>query len=265
MKIKHHVRSWVASLFALGGCADEYLDATIPAVAEQEVADTVPPEDGASLPICPARIETGYDLSSPTAKAWLKYTLSPAETTWISMRLHLDSSVPTATVPFDAAKAEQTSVYSLSTSVFDFVGGSHLLSVWFVRTGSLMWQWHALVPGDEIASAPPDRPFEGARGALQFDEAGALVNASTEYSRWTFWGTPPDAFIAFDFGQLAEQAGKQETTSLSEVSETLSVAQDGYPVGSMSGFAISESGEVTGHFSNGQARHIGGCAPEVDE
>lgn len=88
-------------------------------------------------------------------------------------------------------------------------------------------------------------------GTFQFDGNGKLVNttgASVTISRQSTGATTPQT-IDLDFSRVT---GLRSTNSTLQFSE-----QDGFPIGTLSSFAIGADGSVTGSFTNGLNRTLG--------
>ncbi len=143
-----------------------------------------------------------------------------------------------------------------SVKVYDSLGVSHLLNVKFTRdlvdstapaATAGEWSWTATENGKPVASSATtgNKP-------LYFDNQGNLLNKAQQ----TLTLTPPTPGAApinmsIDFGSLTQLAGD---------SSVAATTQDGFPVGTLQSFTISQEGVITGVFSNGQSRALGQVA-----
>lgn len=174
----------------------------------------------------------------------------------IQMNLNLDAS-GAVTGPFDGSSvlnAELSSNFSTSLSVFDSLGNSHSISVYFTKTADNAWDWNALVDGADITGGTPGTPVIGASGTLTFDSEGILTAQTQDaVPNWDFDGGPvQDQFIGLDMG-----VGLGGTTQFASPSVINSQSQDGFAAGSLGSVAIDPDGTIVGFFTNGQTQAIG--------
>lgn len=177
----------------------------------------------------------------------------------IAVNLDSNSTVP-AIVPFDINNPSGSSNFSNQVTVYDSLGNAHELTVYYNKTGSNTWEWHALIAGDEVVGGVAGTPFEGASGTLSFTTDGALDSETSSASSWDFNGATPGQVIAFDFGNSITTdggTGLDGTTQFASPSATIALDQDGYASGSIAGISIAKDGTVIGVFSNGNERAIG--------
>jgi len=144
--------------------------------------------------------------------------------------------------------------YSTAVSVFDSLGNSHNLTLYFVKTATTgQWDVHANVDGTTDARVT----LSG--GPLQFDTSGVLSAASANI------GVSIDlAGVMSDLGKpnnaaspLAFNLDFAGSTQFGSASGTNSLQQDGFTSGRLTGLSVGNDGIVQGNFSNGQTRKLG--------
>ncbi len=143
-----------------------------------------------------------------------------------------------------------------SVKVYDSLGVSHLLNFKFTRdlvgttapaAAAGEWSWTATENGSPIASSAGtgNKP-------LYFDSNGNLLDKAQQ----SLTLTPPTPGaspinMSIDFSSLTQLAGD---------SSVAANTQDGFPVGTLQSFTISQEGVITGVFTNGQSRPLGQVA-----
>lgn len=169
----------------------------------------------------------------------------------ITANLGADAKVPAAT--WDAAQPSTTSNFSTAITVYDSLGKSHSLDVYFCKTANNSWDWHAMTGGAEIT---------GATGTLTFDSNGALSDAGTPTFSLDFGGGTAAQTVTMDFGTsiTAGGTGYDGITQFAGSSNVSSQSQDGYASGDLSGVSVDSQGVVSGVYSNGQRLNIGQLA-----
>ncbi len=162
---------------------------------------------------------------------------APNPTTQITLGANLDSmaSVP-LTAPFDAT--DNTSFNNTTAvSVFDSLGGSHLLQTYFVKTAAPnSWDTYTLVDGAAVSG--PDALTFNTLGALTTPAGGSITLPAFTPAP----GTNP-LNITVDLGQ-STQFGAPFGINL--------LSQDGFTTGRLVGLDIDSEGIVFARFTNGQ-------------
>ena len=166
------------------------------------------------------------------------------------------SGLPTGAANATGASDGQTGAsptWPTSVKVYDSLGVGHVLNFKFTRdlvappapaASAGEWSWTATENGNPVASSATtgNKP-------LYFDSNGILLNKAQQ----TLTLTPPTPGAApinmnVDFSTLTQLAGD---------SSVAATTQDGFPVGTLQSFTISQEGVITGVFSNGQSRALG--------
>ncbi|HKU44574.1 MAG TPA: flagellar hook protein FlgE [Polyangiales bacterium] len=187
-------------------------------------------------------------------------TVPASATANATVGVNLDANAVQPTLPFDVTNPNGTSNFSNNVTVYDSLGNAHELTVYYAKTGTNSWDWHALVDGGELTGGTAGVPTEGASGTLTFTTDGALDTETVSASSWDFLNATPAQAITFDFGDSITTdtgTGRQGSTQYAAPSSTVAIQQDGYAAGSIAGIAIAQDGTITGVFSNGQQRAIG--------
>ncbi|MDB4989885.1 MAG: protein of unknown function domain protein [Myxococcaceae bacterium] len=185
---------------------------------------------------------------------------TPTGAVKLGVNLNADSAIPIA--PFTATDPGTTSNFSGPVTIYDSLGNPHQTTVYFSKTTDNTYDWHALVDGSEIAGGTPGSPTEGATGTLTFGTSGQLQTSTTTSSVWNFTNAEPGQTIAFDFGKSVDDGGTglDGTTAFGSPNNVNSTSQDGFAAGSVQGISVSNTGMITGSFTNGQIRTLGQVA-----
>jgi flagellar hook protein FlgE len=178
----------------------------------------------------------------------------------VTMVLNLDSTAPIPTAPFDPADPSGTASYSTSIQVFDSLGAPHSLDLYFNKTATNQWEYHAMVSGDDLNPAQPGVNVEAGSGTLTFTTDGALdsLNVNQAISLDFAQATPAQA-ISLDFGPTIADGGSglEGATQFGMQSGVSSQSQDGYSSGDLSGVSIDPNGLVQASFTNGRRITVG--------
>ena len=197
-------------------------------------------------------------------------TQSPANaTTNVEVAINLDANeaVPAAAFTLDG-NGDGTNNdpanynFSSSTVVYDSQGGSHQVTLYFVKTGVNTWDVHNVYED----TAAPGTLIDAGTQALTFNTDGSLnTDNSAAAINFNFGAavvTPQP--ITFNYGtgtgEVPAGTGFEASTQFKSDFATLSVTQDGYTSGSLRSINIADSGVITGVFTNGQTRAIGQIA-----
>ena len=187
------------------------------------------------------------DIQFPTAP------LPPKASTEFELNGSLDANatVP-AVAPFNPADPD-TSNFSTTMKVFDSLGNSHDLTVYFEKTGANTWDYHVVADGAELDPPVPGLDEIGT-GTLTFDSNGALDDHVVSLAASpSFLGATPNQAIDLDFGTSIAAGG----TGLDGITQpagasSVSASGDGYASGTLSGVRIESDGQVMGVYSNGE-------------
>ncbi len=164
----------------------------------------------------------------------------------IEVGINLDSR---DTVPTAAFSATDASSFNASTavSVFDSLGNSHILTMFFRKAGGGDWDMYTSLDGDPAV-------LSGTSPSIQFDSSGALTAGSTQALSLT---------IPASFGASSPQAVTIDFTGSTQYGSPFGVnrqTQDGFSSGRLSGMTVSNEGVLQGRYTNGQSRNLGQVA-----
>jgi flagellar hook protein FlgE len=186
--------------------------------------------------------------------------LSPNPTTEVDIALNLDSNEDVLGVPFDP---EDPDTYNFSTTVtvYDSLGASHRVDLFFTKTADNEWEYYAYVDSGDLG-LPPGTPTAVTVGAntLTFTPSGELDTEVGGSITVTFDGAAAQTF-RLDYGTSITTdggTGLDGTTQFADRPSSLNgLAQDGFAAGSIVGFTVARDGVVTGVYDNGQQRNLG--------
>ncbi|MDF3082671.1 flagellar hook protein FlgE [Burkholderia sola] len=177
--------------------------------------------------------------------------IAPTATTKITGQFNLNSqdTVPTKT-PFSATD-NTTYNYSTAIQVYDSLGGSQAVNMYFVKSAAGTWEAYAGVQGGTTTDL----------GTITFDTSGAIKSTTTgtpaapTASLGQFQFTVPNTdgsatpqSLTLDLTGTTQYGGKDGVNNL---------AQDGYASGRLTTYSIGSDGKLTGNYSNGQTAVLG--------
>jgi len=171
-------------------------------------------------------------------------TLPPVATQNVSLEMNLNAN----------AAADATSTFSQPVQVYDSLGQAHTLTFTFVKTGANAWTATVTIPGADVGSATDvqvgteDLTFDPSTGLLATPAAtDPPVTLSLGSNALSDGATLPD----FNWNLYTSQ-GTQTLTQYAQSSALSSSTQDGSSAAQMTSIAITNGGQVTATFSNGQ-------------
>ncbi|WP_153101590.1 flagellar hook protein FlgE [Paraburkholderia hayleyella] len=140
--------------------------------------------------------------------------------------------------------------YPTTVQVYDTLGGSQQVNMYFVKTATGAWDVYAGAASGTTAKI----------GSAKFDTSGRLVSTADSS------GNPTKDALTFDFsvpnsdGSVTPQDLKLNitgTTQFGGKNGTNNQDQDGFASGQLTGFAIGDDGVVMGKYSNGRTTALG--------
>ena len=164
--------------------------------------------------------------------------LTPQATSLSEVGLNLDSRQG---VPATAFAVTDPTSYNASTSmsVYDTLGNSHVMGIYFVKTATAnQWSLYTNLDGGAPTAAT----------TVTFTAAGQLSGF-----------TPVAQSFAVTTGATSPMTYNLDLTGSTQFGSSFGVnriAQDGYTSGRLSGVAISPDGIMQGRYSNGQSRNL---------
>ena len=147
-----------------------------------------------------------------------------------------------------------TSDYSSSVTVYDSLGQSHVVNVYFRKSYTTtspqtsVWEYHAQLSASDSATGTD---VDVAAGYLTFNDSGTLISGGDPIPvNFNFSnGASPNQPIDLVFGP---QSGGGTTTQYPIASTTDFQTQDGYPPGTLTSISVNTEGIMSGTYSNGQ-------------
>jgi len=191
-------------------------------------------------------------------------SLPPVATTTAGIDANLDAAQAIDPTPFDIADPAATSDFQSSVTVYDSLGNSHQVTMFFKKladTPTASWEVHVATAGADLDPAVAQDFAELATGTLDFDTGGALVNSSLGAINVQWAGAAP-AVIALDLGTptSAGGTGLDGLKTYAGASAASLIEQDGSSTGELADFEILTNGTVQGRYTNGETRALGQIA-----
>jgi flagellar hook protein FlgE len=174
---------------------------------------------------------------------------APQLTSEASMTLNLDATETALT--WSAADPTGTSNYSTALQVYDSLGSSHNIQVYFTKTGAQAWGWHAMIDGSDVQGGTAGTPVLYGSGSLAFNTNGQLTTAMP--------ATLNAAGVVTFANGLAASAATIDfsgATQYGSPSAVQNISQDGYAPGYLSGVVIDSDGIISGNYTNGVTQDI---------
>jgi flagellar hook protein FlgE len=185
--------------------------------------------------------------------------LAPIATKSVSFAFNLDSqsdNIP-STKTFDPTDSGTYSATS-SIQVFDSLGGSHAVNVYFAKNSTGSWTAYATsgTPATPVTTPGGPTPPTGNLGPVTFDASGNLTSPSPA----SFAFSIPDAASSTAGATQALTMKLDGTTQFGSTSGVSSESQDGAAAGQLASFAVGDDGTLTGTYTNGNTQVLGQIA-----
>jgi flagellar hook protein FlgE len=174
--------------------------------------------------------------------------IPPSITEEVDMVLNLDSAEDPTT--FDITDPGATSNYSTALTIYDTLGQSHTITVYFTKTGDQAWQWNATIDGSDVDGGTPGTAQLFGTGNLAFTTSGILSTAMPE-DFYTGAITFVNGIAATDIDVDFTSSTQYGSSSIIQI-----LTQDGYAAGNLSGISIDKDGNVVGNFTNGEVKNL---------
>jgi flagellar hook protein FlgE len=187
--------------------------------------------------------------SSGTYTAGTAITLGNGQTVTLTGTAVAGDTVAVTPTPttFDASNSS-TYNYSTSTQVYDSLGGSQTVNMYFAKTGSGAWDVYAGVSGGTASLV----------GTANFSTTGALTGITSVATT-----TSTDS-IAFTIPNTDGSGTPQPltldlagTTQFGSTDGVNNLQQNGFAAGQLTSFTVGTTGILTGNYSNGQTASLG--------
>jgi len=195
-------------------------------------------------------------------------TIPAKPTSKVTVTGNLDASA-TPPAAFDPTNPGATSNFSTTTTVYDSLGKSHAVNVYFSKTTTQgEWNYFATCDGSDLTGGTAGTQSLLGSGTLSYNTSGALDSQviSTPIAA-NFSNAKPNQAITMNFGTpVTPGAGQKAGTGLDGMSSFAvgntinSQSQDGSSVGELQGVDVDSQGAMRGLYSNGQKVDIGQLA-----
>lgn len=181
--------------------------------------------------------------------------LAAQSTSDVKVGVNLDSSATPLTAAGFNASDSTTYNFATSTPVYDSLGNSHAMSMYFVPTGpdaagENVWQVFGAVDGTAIGGTPA-API----GQLTFTTSGAVDTANSTFPATV--SLPIAGGAATPLPVKLDFTGSTQFGSASSVNQ---LTQNGYTSGQLASYNISNTGVITGTYTNQQTQTLGQVA-----
>lgn len=193
----------------------------------------------------------------------IPFSTIPAKATKdIELHVNLDARMEPGG-ELDLERPGDTAQFTTALQVFDSIGNAHAINMYFNKTSSGTWEWHAMTDGGNLAGGEKGIQSLVAKGSLEFDSLGKLESADQEIVNSSFAnGAISDQELYFDFGDPLDQdgTGQRGTTQYGSKNSTFRQIQDGWAAGTLADTQINQDGIITGVYTNGLNKQLGQIA-----
>jgi flagellar hook protein FlgE len=163
------------------------------------------------------------------------------------------------TTNLDSAAATGTT-FSTPITVYDSLGTAQTMNVEFTNTGTGAWSYNISLPATATGGTGTT-PTTVASGTMTFDSSGNLLTpAGGSVTGITISGLADGAAPMKLTWNLDSSSGGSTITQLDSASATSATSQNGYGVGTLTGFNVGPDGTIEGTFSNLQTQALGQVA-----
>ncbi len=160
--------------------------------------------------------------------------------------------------------AGSTTPITTTTTLFDSQGNEVPVDLTFTPTAGTPNQWsmQASVNGNNLFTNPVTLNFNAQGQLTSYNNGGGNTAVNGQVSIATTGAMPAgfqwnEAHINFVFPAPGSNTAVTQYASAQSINVA---AQDGYSSGSLESFAIGQTGQITGTFSNGQSQTLGTIA-----
>lgn len=176
-------------------------------------------------------------------------TLAPQATSEGTLRMNLNS------------EATDGSTFHATLTVFDSLGGEHLLDMSFTRQPDGSFQMTSTLDGNPAQASANGGASSPSPVSFTFDSNGVLTSPtslSIEPDQTQLGNAVlPSIDIKLRETNQDGTPGEFNITSYARDSSYSIVSQNGYRAGELDGAAVDQNGNIYGVFTNGQSRVIG--------
>jgi flagellar hook protein FlgE len=157
------------------------------------------------------------------------------------------------------AAASQGDTFSTPITVYDSLGNSQQLTATFTNTGTNTWSYSFTLPASATGGTGTGTTTVGS-GTLTFNSSGQLTSPSNPVTGITISGLSDGAATMNLTWNLDGTGSTPTITQQAATSATSGTTQNGYGVGTLTGYSVLADGTVQGQFSNNQTMALGQVA-----
>jgi len=204
-------------------------------------------DDGSRLTGFPAGPAGILPTASPVELQISQADVDPATTSQIDATVGLDSRATAVAAAFNPNDSS-TYNYATSTSIYDSLGNSHALSLFFVpkgpsATGENQWDVYATSDGTQVGTGSVGRLTFGSDGLIDSTATTMPFNMSIPVTG----GANSPLVTTLDFTGSTQFGTKSGINQLT---------QDGFTSGRLASYSVSDDGVVLGRYTNGQTKPL---------
>ncbi len=156
-----------------------------------------------------------------------------------------------------SASATVGTTFSSPITVYDSLGTSHVLTVTYTNTGANTWSYNITIPGADVGASSAQTV---ASGTMSFNSSGNLTSPTSPITGISITGLA-DGAANMSLSWNLDGSGTTSTiTQQDATSATSATTQNGYGVGTLTGYSVLPDGTVQGEFSNNQTMALGQVA-----
>ena len=148
--------------------------------------------------------------------------------------------------------------FSTPITVYDSLGTAQTLSVNYTNTSANNWSYSVTLPAS--ATGGTGSPTTVASGTLAFNSSGQLTSPTGSVTGINITGLSDGAAAMNLTWNVADASGNPTITQQNATSATATTNQNGYGVGSLTGYSVLPDGTVQGQFSNKETLALGQVA-----
>lgn len=174
-------------------------------------------------------------------------TIAGTPTSSFQMNTNLDSS------------AAVGDTFSTPITVYDSLGTPQTLTVQFTNTGANAWSYKITLPASATGGTGTT-PTTVSTGTMTFDSSGKILTpAGSSVTGINITGLA-DGAASMDLTWDLTAAGSPAITQLDSTSSTSATTQNGFGVGTLTGYSVGTDGTILGQYSNNQTQALGQVA-----
>lgn len=148
--------------------------------------------------------------------------------------------------------------FSTPITVYDSLGNSHVMNVQFTNAGANSWSYNISLPSTDTGGTGTSTTV--ASGTLTFNSSGQLTSPSSSITGIQIPNLADGAAPMNLTWNLAGTGGTSLISQQDGTSATSNTTQNGYGIGTLTGYSVLSDGTVQGQFSNDQTMALGQVA-----